>query len=316
MAYYGLLPQSISHEGYSAKPMHSYWDDFFALKGLKDAAAMAAVLGKADTASLFAAMRDEFRKDLMTSIDRAMATHDIDFIPGSVELGDFDATSTTIALAPVGEQASLPRAALTRTFDQYYQKVSERRTGTDWEGYTPYELRTVGTFVRLGWRAWAQDLLRGFFADQRPAPWRQWAEVVYREPRTPKFIGDMPHTWVGSDFIRSALDMFAYERDADDALVIGAGVSADWALAPGGVAVRDLPTRYGRLTYTMTGDKRDKRAVRTSISASLTIPPGGLVVRSPFDVPATARVNGARYQPSAPGEVTVRKLPAEVVWKR
>jgi hypothetical protein len=30
---YGLLPESISHEGYSAKPMHSYWDDLWALKG-------------------------------------------------------------------------------------------------------------------------------------------------------------------------------------------------------------------------------------------------------------------------------------------
>ena len=30
-AYYGLVPESISHEGYSAKPMHSYWDDFLSL---------------------------------------------------------------------------------------------------------------------------------------------------------------------------------------------------------------------------------------------------------------------------------------------
>jgi len=28
-------------EGYSAKPMHSYWDDFFALRGFKDAAFIA-----------------------------------------------------------------------------------------------------------------------------------------------------------------------------------------------------------------------------------------------------------------------------------
>src|SRR4029077_9110273 len=27
LAFRGLLPQSISHEGYSAKAMHSYWDD-------------------------------------------------------------------------------------------------------------------------------------------------------------------------------------------------------------------------------------------------------------------------------------------------
>ena len=39
--FYGLLPPSISHEGYSAKPMHSYWDDFWALAGLKDAAWLA-----------------------------------------------------------------------------------------------------------------------------------------------------------------------------------------------------------------------------------------------------------------------------------
>ena len=32
-----LLPASISHEGYAAKPMHSYWDDFWALKGYEAA---------------------------------------------------------------------------------------------------------------------------------------------------------------------------------------------------------------------------------------------------------------------------------------
>ena len=42
-----FLPQSISHEGYSAKPMHSYWDDFFALRGFKDAAFIAKELGQA-----------------------------------------------------------------------------------------------------------------------------------------------------------------------------------------------------------------------------------------------------------------------------
>ncbi|MGO4781813.1 hypothetical protein AB4084_40635, partial [Lysobacter sp. 2RAB21] len=36
-AFYGMMPASISHEGYSAKPMHSYWDNFWALRGYKDA---------------------------------------------------------------------------------------------------------------------------------------------------------------------------------------------------------------------------------------------------------------------------------------
>ena len=58
------------------------------------------------------------------------------------------------------------------------------------------------------------------------AGWNHWAEVVWRDPRTPRFIGDMPHTWVGSDFIRAARSLFVYEREADQALVIGAGIPA------------------------------------------------------------------------------------------
>src|SRR3546814_8986155 len=57
-AFYGLMPASISHEGYSAKPMHSYWDDFWALRGYKDAVEVAKVLGKDDEARRMAASRD------------------------------------------------------------------------------------------------------------------------------------------------------------------------------------------------------------------------------------------------------------------
>ena len=82
----------------------------------------------------------------------------IEFIPGSVELGDFDATSTTVALAPVGELAHLPRPALDSTFERYWREFEGRRSGTrPWDAYTPYELRTVGTMVRLGWRDRAHE---------------------------------------------------------------------------------------------------------------------------------------------------------------
>ena len=40
----GLLPISVSHEGYLAQPVHSYWDDFWALRGLRDAVGLAQAL--------------------------------------------------------------------------------------------------------------------------------------------------------------------------------------------------------------------------------------------------------------------------------
>ena len=42
----GLLPISVSHEGYLAQPVHSYWDDFWALRGLQDAVYLARACGR------------------------------------------------------------------------------------------------------------------------------------------------------------------------------------------------------------------------------------------------------------------------------
>ena len=312
-AYYGLVPQSISHEGYSAKAMHSYWDDLFTLRGLKDAAAMADVLGKVDTAIAFGAKRDEFRRDVMASYRMAMAMHNIDYLPGAVELGDFDATSTTIGVSPGEELAHLPQPALNRTFAKYLENFRKRRDGPQtWDAYTPYELRVVGTFVRLGQKAHAHELLDYFFKDQRPSGWNHWAEVVWRDPATPKFIGDMPHTWVGSDFIRSASDMFAYEREADSSLVVGAGIPESWVTQRPGVAVRNLATHYGILSYGMVGTTSD---VRVAIERGVRVPRGGIVVRSPIDRPITfATVDGNSVIAGA-GEIVVRRVPAIIVFR-
>ncbi|MGH7454397.1 MAG: discoidin domain-containing protein, partial [bacterium] len=227
-ACYGLLPESISHEGYSAKPMHSYWDDFFGMKGLKDATAIAAILSEREYEKQFAAARDDFKKNLYASMKMAMANKGIDFIPGCVELGDFDATSTTIGLDPCGEADNIPQPQLNNTYEKYYQFFTQRRDGKiEWKDYTPYEVRNISALVLLGQKERAHELLNFFLHDQRPPAWNHWAEVVWRNPKETKFIGDMPHTWVGSDFIRAMRNMFVYERERDEALVIGAGILED-----------------------------------------------------------------------------------------
>jgi hypothetical protein len=306
--FYGLLPQSISHEGYSAKPMHSYWDDFFALRGFKDATFIARELEKPEAAQ-FAQIRNSFRANLFESIRQVVMLRRIDYIPGSVELADFDATSTTIAVSPVGEAGRLPGPLLMRTFEKYFQEARARARGSKpWDSYTPYELRTVGTHIQLGQRARAHELLDFFFTHQRPAAWHQWAEVVYRDPKTPKFIGDMPHTWVGSDYIRSFLDMLAFERESDSALVIGAGVRDDWVKEPG-VRVTNLSTQYGPLNYDM---RSSGNVVTVNLRAGLRMPPGGIVVWSPLEQPIlSAWVDGVAA-PIKGSEVRVRKLPAIV----
>ena len=225
----GLLPASISHEGYSAKPMHSYWDDFWALKGYAAAVRVAGALQESQQAALWQRELEGFERDVAASLVASAALHGIDYMPGAAELGDFDATSSTIAFAPAGSARAVPPQLVDPTFERYWREFVARRDGAKpWEDYTPYELRTVGTFVRLGWRQRAHELLAFFMADRRPAGWNQWAEVVGRDARKPRFVGDIPHAWIESDYIRSVLDLFAYERDEDHALVLGAGVPMSW----------------------------------------------------------------------------------------
>jgi hypothetical protein len=315
-AFYGLMPASISHEGYSAKPMHSYWDDFWALAGYKDAVEIAQALGNREAVERFARSRDEFRGDLYTSIKRSVEAHSIDYLPGSAELGDFDATSTTVALSPAGEQMALPQDLLRNTFERYWRGFAERRDGgKPWNDYTPYEWRTVGAMVRLGWHERAQQAIDFLFVTgARPLAWNQWAEVVGRNARETRFVGDMPHGWVAADFICSALDLFVYERDADHALVLAAGVPATW-LAGNGTGIDNLGTPYGRLRYTLS--QSGKRVILHIAGGAH--PPGGFVLMWPLKGPPGAtQINGKRaswqngelHIPDAPAEVTIEPADA------
>ena len=288
---YGLLPPTISHEGYSDKAAYSYWDDFWGLLGYKDAVFIAEALGEAEAAARFAAARDQFAADIRASITATAAHHGIDWIAGAADRGDFDATSTTIALSPAGEQDALPPELLAGTFDRYWTNFQNRLGNrTPWKDYTPYEWRVVGAFVRLGQRDRALQALDFFMADRRPEAWNGWAEVVGRDAREPRFIGDMPHAWISSDYIRSALDLFAYERDRDHALVLAAGVPLAWVETEEGVGVRGLRTAYGALTYRLRGEGR---AYVLTFEPGAT-PPGGFVLTWPEGAqrPASVRVDG------------------------
>lgn len=303
---YGLMPPSISHEGYSARPAYSYWDDLWALLGYKEAVELARAVGDREAVRWMTRSRDAFRRDFYASINAMRRVHGIEHIPGAADLGDFDATSTTIALSPGGEQTRLPRAQLEATFERYWTEFVERREGRrEWDVYTPYEIRNVGAFVRLGWRERAMEALQYFLADRRPAAWNGWAEVVGRDPRERRFIGDMPHAWISSDYIRSALELFAYRREHDEALVIAAGVPVEWL--DQGVAVRGLRTAYGVVSYSL---RRSGRTLTLQIEGDA--PPGGFVLPWPYaEAPQSARFNGAAI--SRRGDAYVLPRPGQLI---
>jgi hypothetical protein len=133
--------------------------------------------------------------------------------------------------------------------------------------------------------------------------------VVSRTPRKPFFVGDLPHAWVASDFVRSALDMFAYTRESDDSIVLAAGVPVDW-LEGKGIAIGGLRTAQGELDYSLrhAGGK-----LELNIEQSLLVPAGGLILPWPYSKPpGRTTVNGQPAQ-WKDGELRVLALPARVI---
>ncbi|HYD47453.1 MAG TPA: hypothetical protein VEB21_03865, partial [Terriglobales bacterium] len=312
-AFYGLLPESISHEGYAAHPVHSYWDDFFALRGLRDAVTLATVVGDHGRAQQYEQWRAELERNVVDSIGLTVAVNAIRYIPGSVELGDFDPTATSI-LATIGiELPGLAPHLLPATFERYYRFFQDRQSNASaWTNYAPYEFRNVGAFVQLGQRERANEVLRFLMSHRRPQAWNQWPEIVWRDLEAPRFIGDMPHTWVGSSFLSAVRMMLVYEKLDDNQLVLAAGVASEWLDGDNTVVVRDLPTELGRISYEL---RRDREGVHMEISGELRSAPR-LVLRPPLPPGVTgATIDGEPAVEFDSESLLLDRLPATVVFK-
>ncbi len=242
--YRGLLPASISHEGYNT-PHHSYWDDYWALRGWRDGAELARRMGEEETAAWADEQYALLAASVRASLALTMSECGIDFIPGSAERGDPDATSVSIAFFPceVADDVFTPEA-IAKTYDDYLAHVARRDAADAAWLYTPYEARNIAALQVMGRIDDARALHDRLFRDRRPPGWRHYAEVVTSDPRRGTYIGDMPHTWVGADYVVSVRTMLV--REAGDDLWLLEGAPAAWWNG-GGFSLEALPTRFGPL---------------------------------------------------------------------
>jgi hypothetical protein len=304
----GLLPISVSHEGYLAQPVHSYWDDFWALRGLRDAVELARVLGRHEPAQRWESLAVRFAASLFASIEATRASRKLDFIPGSIEWADFDPTATANAIYLLDVPEGLDRGAVERTFDTYLADWRRKRSGAAWVNYTPYEIRIIGALVRLGRRDAALELLRFFLADRRPQPWNQWPEIAWRDPTAPAHLGDLPHTWIAAEYVLAVRSLFAYERESDDSLIVAAGLAAEW-IEGSGVQVNRMPTRHGALSYSLR--RIDPQTVRFEIGGGTA---AKLILRPPLAAPLrSVTINGSACSDFDGESVTVVHTPAEII---
>jgi hypothetical protein len=103
--------------------------------------------------------------------------------------------------------------------------------------------------------------------------------------------------------------LFAYEREADQSLVLAAGLAPEWIEGPG-VRVNEMPTLYGTLSYSLR--RVDPVTLRFEIAKSgikvkmLLRPPLGTSLRS-------VTVDGSACTGFDKDSVSLFRTPAEVI---
>ena len=246
--------------------MHSYWDDFWALKGYDSAAMLAAARDRPDDERRFAAARDEFRTDLVASLRATAALH-------RHRLSRRARPSSAISIRRrrrsrlhlAAAARYVPQELVVPTFERYWREFVARRDGSaQWDEYTPYELRNAATFLRLGWRERAHELLEFFMAaagrrrgiNGRRSSHAMRARRVRR--RSPACAGWRPITSV-------ACSTSSRTSASDGAMVLAGGIPAAW-LDRAGIAIRGLRTPYGTLAYSLV--RTGERIAEMTLSAS------------------------------------------------
>jgi hypothetical protein len=305
----GLMPISVSHEGYLAQPVHSFWDDFWTLRGLSDAAQLAQRTGHDALARRWQELADRLAAALFAAIETTRAQRGLDFIPGSIEWADFDPTATANAIYLFDVAAGLNRVALDRTFEKYLADWRNKRSGAvAWTNYTPYEIRNIGALVRLGQRSASLELLRFFLSDRRPVNWNQWPEIAWQDRHTPAHLGDLPHTWIAAEYVLAVRALFAYERESDRSMIVAAGLAQEW-LEGEGVRVNAMPTLYGKLSYSLR--ELDETTLRFELAGGF---PAKILLKPPLRAPLkSVIIDGDTFTDFDPECVTLPPTAAEVI---
>jgi hypothetical protein len=109
----------------------------------------------------------------------------------------------------------------------------------------------------------------------RPPKWNHWAEVVFGDERLPQYLGDMPHTWIGAEYILAFRNLFVYEKG--DQLILGAGIPRSWVKDRKGIRIRDVPTYFGKISYSM---RRTSEGLKVKVFGNAK-PPKGFIFKSP-----------------------------------
>lgn len=283
----GILRPSISAEDLGPSDQHHYWDDFWGIKGLTDAAYLAEELALHGEARRLREAAHSLEAATWASIRKTCEIQKINFIPNGPE--DWTSSAMARGTSPAvwpGQLVELDHPLIRSSFDTYWERWiapdggGYRHTGNKIWGYG-LELANCYALLHQPDRAW--QILQWYLDHQTLPGAYAWAEVI--DPNSYTYSGgDMPHGWVAADYINLVRSCIAYEQA--NTLVLCAGLPTSVILASSGVRVRNLPTYFGDLDMAISAEDipgRNTCRLRLLVNGKCS-PPDGFILKLPDDL--------------------------------
>jgi hypothetical protein len=245
----GLLPPSVSAEHLGPFDWF-YWDDFWGVRGLLDAAEVLEAVGERSAADHAARMATAFRADVDRSLERTAARLGTKAIPAGPRrridpavIGSLVA-AWPLRLLPADDERIAATADVIRdrflVGDAFFQGISHTGLGT----YLTLQLAFVE--LEAGDRRALQRL--DWLLSAATSTWT-WPEAVH--PRLPGgCMGDGHHGWAAADlltFVRNLLVRDLAGADGVTELALCSMLPDAWLGQ--GIEVHDAPTHAGRLSF-------------------------------------------------------------------
>lgn len=281
---FGLLPSGWSAEHIGDKDKPHYWDDFWGIAGLYEAARLAERLGAAQTGELWAAF-DDLRRATTDSIRWVLGRqHDMGmwetFIPtGPADVGRLDSTiiGAVAYFHPcrlymgqkLGADVDLAARMTLDTIWAHFVRGGFRHDAA-WNAYGPYlTLQLAHAFLLIGdiarmdaclsWAVGNAAYATVSRSDGAPDRWEvvqgSWNEqhtypIATDFAEVPDrwwYMGDIPHGWAAAEFNLLLRDIAFFESDEDGAphVYLAPGVAPHWLTGSATITVKDAPTVFG-----------------------------------------------------------------------
>ncbi len=251
----GLLPPGMSAEHLGPNDYY-YWDDLWGLRGLRDAAFAAGVLGRRAEATELCAEAESFAGAIEASLERVAERLGAAIIPAGPLTGLDSGAIGSVAAGYPAETHSPDDPRLLATIDLLRERSFH-------EGAFFQHVIHGGTNIYLSLQI-AQVELRAGRAGHR-AIWRRVLALASPTGCFPEAIhpqtgggcmGDGHHGWAAAEVIRYLEACFAV--DDADGLDLVRGLDPAWIASDGATAsLGPIPTRYGPVTVAAHRDGDD-----------------------------------------------------------